>query len=93
MSLTHGDRGGLMNASKAMDRICRAFAPFECTCAGGKYGGDPIIFTVRDSSRLPIYSAKIWKSEWRSDERLSDRIENERDVLKRKGYELDPLKS
>lgn len=70
-----------MTIEEAKERIRRGLTPFECGFEGGRYESDPIRFQVRDLEGTPIYSGAIPKSEYASEELLTNRVRVEKEAV------------
>jgi hypothetical protein len=79
-----------MTRDEAKDFIRRAFKPLECGVEG-LWKDDPIRFKVRTSDKTPVHRGEIRKPEWESEDLLRTRLENERDMVRQKGFDLAPL--
>ena len=79
-----------MTRDEAKVFIRAAFAPLECRVEG-LWKDDPIRFRVGTADMIPVHRGQIRKSEWESEDLLRTRLENERHMVRQKGFSLAPL--
>jgi hypothetical protein len=76
-----------MTRDEAREKIRRAFLPLGCGVEGRF--DDPIRFQVTTPEGRVVHSGQIPKSQWTSEELLRNALENHRDLVRQKGFELD----